>query len=118
MNDAYKWKRITAKMKQKSREFLAYLATVPVEWKGEADSLHQDGLTLADIQDTIAAYQEPAEYPLRLTRYELDILAGHLLNQANASHPDQAILAKMDALQTEIEALRKAAPAEEPNRLT
>lgn len=116
MNDVQKWKQIGAKIKQDGQEFLAYLATVPQEWKGEADSLHQEGMALADIEDTIAAYQEPAEYPLRLTRYELDILAGHLLNQANASHPDQAILAKMDTLQKEITALRKSANAEEPTR--
>ena len=115
MNDTQKWKRITAKMQDEGREFLAYLATVPPKWKEEADSLHQEGMALADIQDTIAAYQEPAEYPLRLTRYELDVLAGHLLHQANASHPDQAILDKMHALQQEIEALKKAAPAEEPS---
>ena len=111
MDETQRDRQMLDRIKQEEREFLAYLETVPQEWKGEADYMHQEGLALPDIQDSIASYQEPAEYPLRLTRWELDFLASRLQYASDLSPRERVVSDKMDRLGQEIEALRKERPA-------
>ena len=110
MDEAQRDTQILDRIRQDEREFLDYLETVPQEWKGEAEYMHREGLALADIRDSIASYQETAEYPLRLTRWELDFLASRLQYASDLSPRERAVRDKMDRLGQEIDALRKERP--------
>ena len=99
-----------AHLRQQDQEFQEWFATVPQEWRAEADDLYQEGVLLPDIVETIAAYQDTTQYPLLLTRYELDTLAASLCYRSDLSNEERALQAKMDTLRSEMENRRKPAP--------
>ena len=105
MDDAHK--QAIDKFWKDDQAFQTYLETVPEEWKGEADHMYQEGLALPAIQDRIASYQEPTEYPLRLTCWELGSIADLLQYQPDISPRERALLDKVYRLGDEIGRLRK-----------